>query len=173
MLTLDWSIQRPQTRGVHGTRVQEWSRRPLGLAKWGGWVPKDTQPGSFQSSDNNARCAGPFPARRGCADAFPHRYSSSSLQRFPLPSASSPRSTVPLQPPYTTPQHHEFLQELAVSLTLTFSTSLTISSKYPRQWPRTSTSHQMVCWIWVSIIETLDTVIRTWHRGTLGHCRST
>jgi hypothetical protein len=108
-----------------------------------GWL--GAEQGSVQSSDNKARCAGPFSARRGCADAFPHRYSSSSLQRFPLPSASSPRSTAPLQPPYTTPQHDEFLQELAVSLTLIPSTLLTISSKYPRQWPRISTSHQMDC----------------------------
>jgi hypothetical protein len=118
---------------------------PVGLVKWGGWVPKDNRQGFVQSSDNEARCAGPFPARRGCADAFPHRYSSSSLQRFPLPSASSQRSTAPLQPPYTSPQHDEFLQELAVSLTLIPSTLLTISSKYPRQWPRISTSHQMDC----------------------------
>jgi len=56
---------------------------PLGLAKWGGWVPKDNRPGSVQSSDNNARCAGPFSARRGRADAFltatPPLLSSASL----------------------------------------------------------------------------------------------
>ncbi len=166
----------PLSQSGQETRGHEWSGMPWGLVKWGGWgawVPKDNRQGFVQSSDNNARCAGPFSARRGCADAFPHRYSSSSLQRFPLSSASSPRSTVPLQPPYTTPQHHEFLQELAVSLILIPPTPLTFSSKYPREWPRTSTSHQMACWIWVSITETLDTVIPAWHRGTRGHCRST